>query len=115
MASPLPAGRALLAALAWLAWGALAASARELPYGPLTGPEETVATRDGHVLIHFTREGGDAVDDTFVTWGRESLELAWAEWIDRLRKQRVDLHLFAARLEAARQSPESVDQEQVQI
>ncbi|MBK7974749.1 MAG: hypothetical protein IPK07_16205 [Deltaproteobacteria bacterium] len=84
MASPLPAGRALLAALAWLAWGALAASARELPYGPLTGPEETVATRDGHVLIHFTREGGDAVDDTFVTWGRESLELAWAEWIDRL-------------------------------
>ncbi len=60
------------------------ADAREFPYGPLTGPEETVATSDGHMLLHFTRDGADAVDDTFVTWGRESLELAWSEWIGRL-------------------------------
>lgn len=60
------------------------ARAREFPYGPFTGPEETVATNDGHMLIHFTREGADAVDDRFVAWGRESLELAWAEWIGRL-------------------------------
>lgn len=77
--------RALRFVLAWVVSGAAAAaSAREFPYGPFTGPEETVATRDGHMLIHFTREGDDAVDETFVTWGRESLELAWAEWIDRL-------------------------------
>lgn len=35
----------------------------------------------------------------------------WAEWIGRLRKQGVGLHLFAARLEAARQSPEPADEE----
>lgn len=89
MTSPFP-RRALLVTLAWLGCGVIAATpantarAREFPYGPLTGPEETVATRDGHVLIHFTREGDDAVDDSFVDQGRESLELAWSEWIDRL-------------------------------
>ncbi len=60
------------------------ASARQFPFGPFTGPEETLATRDGHVLIHYTREGADAVDDTLLTWGRESLELAWPEWTEHL-------------------------------
>ncbi len=79
-----PGAAAALCCAFALALSSTAAHAREFPYGPLTGPEETLATGDGHVLMHFTREGADAVDDTFVTWGRESLELAWSEWIGRL-------------------------------
>lgn len=52
------------------------------PRAVLSGPEETAVTADGHVVIHFTREGVDATTDEAVAWAEEGIATMWAAYVD---------------------------------
>jgi len=63
--------------------GAGSGSPTPPPEFTLSGPEERLATDDGHFMIHFTRSGSDAASDAFVQWAAESCSLGWRELVDR--------------------------------